>query len=260
LGKFIAAFDVDGVLIDVTQSYHLALAETSSYFLNQPVDLKEAILVKTELGINNDWDATLACVLFHRSGRPWEKYRSFFTSGLADFHQVYRLAEQWNVVLPDYRTVIEEFENRYRKHRDQEKLRIPLPLLAEIKKEADFLGVITGRTREDLDFSFNRFSLHEYFEVILTEDDLPTPEYRKPSPYLLKKLLNKVGSFEGACYVGDTLVDKLMVENYNQAEKQTVFFILFRHDLNQQVKSEHLALFPEEVLEEIIRVKHRPGR
>ncbi|MBC7363663.1 MAG: haloacid dehalogenase, partial [Candidatus Aminicenantes bacterium] len=33
--KFIVGFDVDGVLIDVSQSYHLSLAETSSYFLQR---------------------------------------------------------------------------------------------------------------------------------------------------------------------------------------------------------------------------------
>jgi len=254
--KFIVGFDVDGVLIDVTQSYHLSLAETSSYFLNQPVDLKEAILIKTELGINNDWDATLACVLFHRSGRSWEKYRSFFTSGLADFHQVYRLAEQWNVILPDYRTVIEEFEKRYRKHREREKLRIPRSLLAKIRKEADFLAVITGRTREDLDYSFARFALYQYFEVILTEDDLPSPELRKPSPYLLKKLLDGYGSSGRACYVGDSLADKLMVENYNQQTDRAVSFILFRHALNQRISASHLAFTAEEVLKKIQEIKN----
>ncbi|MBC7365104.1 MAG: HAD hydrolase-like protein, partial [Candidatus Aminicenantes bacterium] len=246
---------VDGVLIDDSQSYHLSLAETSSYFLQRPIDLKEARQVKIELGINNDWDATLACILFHRSGRPWEKFRSFFTSGLADFHQIYRLAEQWNVVLPDYRTVIEEFENSYRKYRDREELRIPPPLLAEIKKETDLLAVITGRTRQDLEYSFVRFSLSEYFDVVLTEDDLPSPEFRKPSPYLLKKLLDGYGSSCRACYVGDSLADKLMVENYNQETKKNVSFILFRHALNQHISSCQLAFTAEEVLEKIKEIK-----
>ncbi|MGB9836921.1 MAG: HAD hydrolase-like protein [Candidatus Saccharicenans sp.] len=255
--KLIAAFDVDGVLIDVRESYLRALAETTEHFLGKPVTVEEAVRIKTELGINNDWDATLACLLFRRSGLSPEKFRSLFTSGPADFHQVYRLADRLKISLPEYRTVVEEFESRYRNHRHRERLRIPRGWLARIKSEADFMAVITGRTKEDLDFSFNRFSLHDFFEVILTEDDLPSPSDRKPSPYLLKKLLDGAGFYHRACYIGDTLSDRLMVENYNRQENKRVYFILFRHELNRQVEADFTALTPEDILQHLKRLREK---
>lgn len=249
-----AAFDVDGVLIDVSQSYHLALAETCSYFLGKPVSVEEAISLKNGLGINNDWDATLACLLFYRSGLSLEEYRSFFPKPLTDYFQVYRLADQQKVILPDYETVVEEFENRYRNHRHREKLKISRSILTRIRNEVDLLAVITGRTREDLDFSFRKFCLYDLFDAILTEDDLPSPEHRKPSPYLLEKLENKAGTFDRACYVGDSLADKLMVENYNRKNKCRVYFILYRHEYNSEIDSEFQAFSADEVFEQIVKI------
>ncbi len=255
MAKFVAAFDVDGVLIDVSQSYHQALAETCSYFLGKPVTVEEAVSLKNGLGINNDWDATLACLLYHRSSLSWEEYRSLFSQPLTDYNQMYRLAQRQNVILPDYETVVEEFENRYRNHRQQEKLRISRSVLNRIRNEVDWLAVITGRTREDLDFSFKNFCLYDLFDVILTEDDLPSPEHRKPSAYLLEKLESETGSFHRACYVGDSLADKLMVENYNRKNKCPVYFILFRHEFNSEIESEIEAFSGEEVFEWIVKIR-----
>ena len=55
-------FDVDGVIVDVSQSYHYAIKYTAERFLKREVPLEEALKIKFTKGINNDWLATLEVI------------------------------------------------------------------------------------------------------------------------------------------------------------------------------------------------------
>lgn len=233
----IICFDVDGVLVDVGQSYYRALAETVSYFLGSGVDSDLLLRLKFSLNLNNDWDATLAGILFYRSRLDFEDFVREMTAGPPDFRKFYERARKAGQELPDYSVLIEKFEDFYRQSRHLEKLNISPETLAEIKSLAGTLAVITGRTREDLEYTFSKHSLYHFFEVVITEDDLPSVEARKPSSYPLRLLFQKCRYSSPACYFGDTLADSQMVENFNREDERKVLFILYRNALNGGVEA-----------------------
>lgn len=247
----IICFDVDGVLVEVGSSYYRALSETVHYFLGKQVDPRLLLRLKFSLNLNNDWDATLAGVLFYRSGLEMEEFVRQLTAGPPDFRKFYARAAEVNIILPEYKQLIEKFEELYRQYRPLETLNISLATLAEIKSLARVMAVITGRTREDLDYTFNKFSLYRFFELIIAEDDLPSVEARKPSSYPLKLLFEKSCYPSPACYVGDTLADSQMVENFNEEEEGKVFFILFMNPLNSGVKANFYVKNEKELLQVI---------
>ena len=58
-------FDMDGVLVDVSQSYRLAIQYTAEHFLGQPIVQDEITAFKKQGGYNNDWDLTEAIIQKH---------------------------------------------------------------------------------------------------------------------------------------------------------------------------------------------------
>ncbi len=250
----IVAFDVDGVLIEVSQSYYRALPETVSYFIKSQVEPKLLLNLKIKLNLNNDWDATLAGILFYRSGLQEDDFISQLSSGLPDFRKFYKWAEDKNIALPDYQLLVKKFEARYQKLRTRETLKVSPDTLREIKSMARAMAVITGRTREDLDYTFGKYSLYKFFDLIITEDDLPSIEKRKPSAYPLQLLIRSCGYSSPACYVGDTLTDWQMVQNFNQEEEKKVLFILYKNDLNSQVGADYYVQNEKELLETLKKI------
>ncbi|MBC7360696.1 MAG: HAD hydrolase-like protein [Candidatus Aminicenantes bacterium] len=255
----VVCFDVDGVLVEVRESYHQALSETVSYFLQSPVKAETLLKLKVNLNLNNDWDATLAGILFYRSGLSLEEFILLTSTGAPDFRKFYQLAERRNIKLPDYDRVVEQFESTYRKLRFREKLKIPPEILRDIRQLARVMAVITGRIKDDLHHTFEKHSLYQYFDYIITEDDLPSIDCRKPSAYPLRKLIETTGYSFPVCYIGDTLADRQMVDNYCQEEKKKALFILFRNELNQQVKADFYVDSPEALLETLKEVKRKFG-
>ncbi|MEX1330373.1 MAG: HAD hydrolase-like protein [Desulfobacterales bacterium] len=107
--KNLIVFDMDGVIIDVSNSYRDVVRQTTRQFFspaksaNQLPDplfeLSDLAVVKQSGGLNNDWDLTVAVVnlLFtlvdalkiHESRDPWARYRQTMRqcnlSRLADF-------------------------------------------------------------------------------------------------------------------------------------------------------------------------------
>jgi HAD superfamily phosphatase len=251
----IVGFDVDGVLIEVGESYHRALAETVAYFLQSQAEVETLLKLKVTLNLNNDWDAALAGILFYRTGFTFEEFNALSSSEPPDFRKLYRLAEKTKVELPVYEEVIEYFETRYRRHRFRETLKIPAEILRDIRNLARVMAVITGRIKYDLDHTFKKYSLYQYFDFILTEDDLASIDCRKPSSYSLRQLFRKFEYSFPACYVGDTLADRQMVDNYCREEGKRIVFILYQHKLNQQVEADFYVNNPEELLRVLKEIK-----
>jgi len=250
----IVSFDVDGVLVEVSQTYHRALADTVSDFLNQRVGQKEILNLKAGLKLNNDWDATVAGLVFYQSGLSLDDFISLALPGPPDYRKFYRLGSELNIDLPGYSEIKTIFENIYHRYQSREGLRISPEILAEVRKMARVMAVITGRIREDLDLTFRRQGLNRYFDYFITEDDLPSVDCRKPAAYPLRWLLSQAGFEPPVCHVGDTEADRLMVENYEQEENRSVIFILFEHQFNQQVAADFRLSKAEDLLSVLARL------
>ena len=248
-------FDVDGVLIDVSKSYHYSIKDTVEFFSNKEADLKELLDIKFTFNINNDWDASVAGILYVESGLLLEDFKDEFKKFSSSLDDFYKFGIVYGVKIPDYEKLINYFENRYKKHREKEKLIFPKEILKKIKEKSKYTGVITGRPFEDLHYSFKHFNLYEYFDKIITEDDIPQPHLRKPSSYPLKLFFENIPYEEPVFYIGDTMSDKKMVENFNQEESKNIKFILNSTPNNKNIDTELVLYKPEEILEII----HEPN-
>ncbi|MGC9081448.1 HAD family hydrolase, partial [Sulfurihydrogenibium sp.] len=250
-GKMINIFDVDGVLIDVSKSYHYSIKDTVDFFSKKDNNLKELLDVKLSFGINNDWDASLAGILYSLSGMDLNNFKEAFKPYSTKLENFYRFAKDYGINLPNYNELVEYFEDRYRIHRDKERLIIPHNILAKIREKSDVMGVITGRPFADLDYTFKLFDLYKYFDFIITEDDIPEPNLRKPSSYPLKMFFKKFDYKNPSFYIGDTIADYLMVYNYNKEEGKNIEFILFENSHNTNVPAKLKVKEPEKLLEVI---------
>ncbi|MEK6869746.1 MAG: histidinol-phosphate transaminase, partial [Nanoarchaeota archaeon] len=56
--KPLLIFDIDGVLVDVSKSYRVAIKQTVEHFTGKEITLDEIQALKNRGGYNNDWDAT----------------------------------------------------------------------------------------------------------------------------------------------------------------------------------------------------------
>lgn len=186
-------FDVDGVLIDVEESYRVAIKLTAEKFLKREVPESEIKRVKLDLGINNDWLATLRIIQDGGIDAKLER-------------------------------VIEEFNIFYDKLKHKEKLLIGHGVLREIRCLSRPMGVVTGRPNKDLKEGFDRFSLWEYFDFIVDEDTIPEKELRKPHPFALSFCLKNLGA-DTCVYLGDSPADLKMVEGFKEQSGLSAYFI-----------------------------------
>ncbi|WP_297889997.1 HAD hydrolase-like protein [Sulfurihydrogenibium sp.] len=245
----ITIFDVDGVLIDVSKSYHYSIKDTVDYFSKKDNNLKDLLDIKLTFGINNDWDASLSGILYSLSGLDLKTFKEIFKPYSTRLEDFYRFAKDYNIKLPDYKELVEYFEDRYKTHRDKEQLIIPHHILSKVREKSDIMGVITGRPYPDLDYTFKMFDLYKYFDLIITEDDIPQPNLRKPSSYPLRLFFKKFNYKNPTFYIGDTIADYLMVYNYNKEEGKNVEFILFENTYNQNLPSKIKVNNPDKLIE-----------
>lgn len=245
----ITIFDVDGVLIDVSKSYHFAIKDTVEFFSKKQVNLEELLEIKLSFGINNDWDASVAGILYTLSGQDLDSFKTEFKSFSNSLEKFYKFGKLRGIHLPSYNAVVEYFENRYREHRDKEELIIPHKILSAVRGKSSVMGVITGRPFLDLDYTFKLFDLYKYFDTIITEDDIPSPNLRKPSSYPLKLFFSKHSYEKPTYYIGDTIADYMMVYNFVIEEKEEVEFILIKNKHNSNVPAKIKVEKPEKLLE-----------
>jgi len=104
---------------------------------------------------------------------------------------------------------------------DQEVLLIDRAILKELSLK-HILAVATGRPRAEADYPLDRFTLREYFRLVVTLDDCTGEEERlfresgerislsKPDPFLLDLIPRLIGDqFQGCYYLGDMPDDML---------------------------------------------------
>lgn len=202
-------FDMDGVLIDVTESCRLAILKTVNYFLKEKgykirTTKKQVNTIKTLPGFNNDWNASFALIqlLIH------EVNESNFLKAVSPLSEKNKNSSQYKrirAIWQNFYLGCKEFKNK--PLRFQEKLMIQRSFLNELFKIYGKLAIATGRPRDEAIFALNQFKIQKFFDekFLIALDDVAK---EKPNPEALLKAKVKLGA-KKPIYVGDTINDCL---------------------------------------------------
>jgi HAD superfamily phosphatase len=174
--KDLLIFDMDGVLVEVTDSYRAAVIECVHHFTGQRVSYELIQDYKNEGGWNNDWDlsqkiaADLGVPVPHST--IVAKFNEFF---LGDNGNGLIMRERW----------------------------FPRPGLLERLADWFQLGLFTGSLKYEADISLTRFAPALTFDPMICAEHVADA---KPSPEGLQLIAAR---FPGRkrLYVGDTVDD-----------------------------------------------------
>ena len=171
-------WDMDGVLLDVSQSYRAAILETAKKF-GAPITSADIGAAKAKGGANNDWKLTHTLIHEHKG-----------TDGSS----------------PTLQEVTDAFETLYQgdgQTAGLKSLETLLPSVQVLEQLASKypMAVVTGRPKSDCDFALKAFGLQHLFKVsACMEDGI------KPDPAPLNKALKAMGCTTALMF-GDTVDD-----------------------------------------------------
>jgi len=168
----ILIFDMDGVLVDVTESYRETIAATVEHFTGARPTNDQIQQFKNRGGFNDDWQLSHYIIKGVGIDVPFEEMKAYFQKlflgGLI-------LREKW-IARPD---VLEKLAEQFR------------------------LAIFTGRPREEADITLKRFAPNLIFDPIVAMEDVAQ---KKPAPDgLLRIAAANPGS--KLVYVGDSIDD-----------------------------------------------------
>ena len=174
--KPLLIFDMDGVLVDVTESYRETIARTVARFTGVEIPRSRIQDYKNQSGFNDDWELTHHIIREAGVDAPFEGVRECFQRVfLGNGGDGLILRERW-MARPG---ALEKLSERFR------------------------LAVFTGRPREEADITLNRFAGGLAFDPVVGMYDV---EKRKPHPEGLLKILGGDGAGP-AYYIGDSVDD-----------------------------------------------------
>lgn len=168
----VLVFDMDGVLVDVTDSYRETIVRTVEHFTGKTITRGEIQDYKNQGGWNNDWALSQKICRDLGVELPYAAVVEYFNHLFLDQGMIHR--ERW---LP----------------RDG--------LLDRLGAKFE-LAIFTGRTTEEAEITLNRERLREKF-LLVTANDV---ECEKPAPEGLLKIAALRPS-KKLLYVGDTVDD-----------------------------------------------------
>jgi len=219
-------FDVDGVLVDVRQSYQRTVLETVRYFTGKHVGRRELHEWKNRSGFNDDWTLTHAWV---------QKFGAHFS----------------------YEEVKKQFESFYwadGKHGNVagERWLLPVKRLKRLSRRAK-LAIFTGRTRAELGHTLERFGVRRYFSSIVTVESISKP---KPDPEGLLQILDGLPASK-AIYLGDNVDDAFAA----QAASMAFVGVLPRGSVERRIRAGRLrALGARTILGDVTEIEKWLGR
>ena len=174
----VIVFDVDGVLVDVRGSFQKTTLETVEFFTGKKVTLRELHQWKNRSGYNDDWKLSTA---WARSLGADAEYNEVKTK----FVELYWGRDgQGNV--------------------QNEKWLLPADSMRRLASRSE-LGLFTGRTKGELEYTMARCNCRSLFRRIVTVEDVKLP---KPDPEGLLKIVGDREP-ENALYLGDNVDDAL---------------------------------------------------
>jgi HAD superfamily phosphatase len=183
MSKPVLVFDMDGVLVDVTESYRETIARTVQHFTGTEVTRAQIQEYKNQGGWNDDWRLSHHLVGSAGVDAPFEEVK-------AHFQQIFRgngtdgliLREQW-VARPG---ILEKLSEQFR------------------------FAVFTGRPREEATLTLKRFAPGLVFDPVIAMEDV---ENHKPFPDGLLRIGDEMlwggppGPRPALFYIGDTVDD-----------------------------------------------------
>lgn len=170
-------FDMDGVLVDVTESYRETIVQTVKFFSGRTIERAVIQDYKNQGGWNNDWLLSQHI--------------------LAEFGM--KLA---------YETVVEEFQkiffgpNGNDGLMQREEWIDTTGALARLNASYEF-SVFTGRLRAEAQMTLDRFATHLRFHPVVGDDDVSKG---KPDPEGILQIVN-ANPARRHYYIGDTVDD-----------------------------------------------------
>jgi HAD superfamily phosphatase len=179
LSPRILIFDVDGVLVDVRQSFWRSALDTVRHLTGKRVTWTELHKWKNKPGNNDDW--SMVSHWATALGRP-----TTYEQARDAFQQFY-----W------------DYDGRPGNVRREKILVTPKQIEAWARRFE--LALFTGRTRQEFSFTFDTWPASRYFKQVITMDDVPR---KKPHPDGLLKILAGRDPHT-ALYVGDNIDDAL---------------------------------------------------
>ena len=172
MSKPLLVFDMDGVLVDVSESYRETIAQTVEHFTGAPVPRERIQEHKNQGGWNDDWKLSHHMVTEAGVDVPFEyvkeHFQKLFLGGLIE-------REKW----------------------------IARPGTLERLAENFQLAVFTGRPREEAHLSLDRFAPEIAFNPLIAMEDVVQ---HKPDPEGLLRIVAECGAPQ-AFYIGDTVDD-----------------------------------------------------
>jgi HAD superfamily hydrolase (TIGR01548 family) len=172
----VLVFDMDGVLLDVTESYRETIRQTVRYFAGQEIGNERIQDLKNAGGWTNDWAVS------------------------------HRLIGDLGFDI-DYGAVVAQFQTIFLGQGDDGLMRrekwVARPGLLERLSQRYDLAVFTGRTREEARITLDRSARGLTFHPVISADDVVNG---KPAP----DGLLEIDAITGATrmwYVGDTVDD-----------------------------------------------------
>jgi len=174
--KPMLVFDMDGVLVDATESYRETIARTVEHFAGVQVAREQIQDYKNQGGWNDDWKLSHHIIEQAGVDVPFETVKQYFQElFLGDGADGMILRERWMARAG----VLERLGERFR------------------------LAVFTGRPKEDAALTLRRFSGGLVFDPVVGMYDV---ERQKPAPDGLFEIARQTGGAP-MFYVGDTVDD-----------------------------------------------------
>ncbi len=242
--------DIDGVLVDVADSYRRAIVESIDRVYGRSLDRDAIQLFKDAGGFNNDWELTYAAALFllARDAGLDDEIRAFTDAvaaaggGLDAAETVVREslpadrhAEVWDAWDPDrLRAVFQALYLGEDRYRDIEGGDPPIATRGYIHDEpvlvaeetiatlADgfAVGVLTGRPAAEADIALSRAGLDVPDRHRFTMDDWKAG---KPHPRALTTLAERFDA-RAVAFAGDTLDDVRTAVNAAEADPDRSYY------------------------------------
>ena len=241
--------DIDGVLLDVADSYRRAIVESVERLYDRTIDRDDVQLFKDAGGFNNDWDVTYAAALYVLVDARAPIGLSAFTdqiesqgggldaaeavaSAHLDADALAAVRDEW-----DREGLREAFQALYLGadlYRELEGGEPPFetagyihdePIILEpetidrLRQRAD-VGVLTGRPAAEADIALDRVGLSVPDEHRFTMDDW---EEGKPHPHALVTLAERFDA-DSVAFAGDTLDDVKTAVNAAESDPEREYY------------------------------------
>ncbi|MFH1785218.1 MAG: histidinol-phosphate transaminase [Candidatus Micrarchaeota archaeon] len=176
-------FDIDGVLVDVSQSYREAIKQTVKLISGREVCDADIDRIKQKPNSNNDWDVTYALVTGLDDLASIDRNDLFYTKIKQQFQELY-LGSLRNCEIPIAKLGI-------------------LKVLVEYGYK---LGVVTSRPRTEAIYVLDRFFPNIFKpKCVVAQEDC---KYEKPDPDPILLVMERMNC-TSAIYIGDTVNDGL---------------------------------------------------